>query len=68
MPDGVHGPFLGFFKQRMNERTCPPMFFNSSSLSMILATIDFFNFSDFYCFAVKICVRDVICSAFRSFA
>ena len=37
---------------------------------MILTTrllgIDFFNdFSDFYCFAIIICVRDVI-SAFRS--
>ena len=44
------------------------IFFNSSSPSMILATIDFFNFSDFYCFGVKICVGDVICSAFRSIA
>ena len=32
---------------------------------MILATIHFFNFSDLNCFAIKICVRDVICSAFR---
>ena len=53
-------------------RTCPAMFFNSSSPSMNLPTwllgIDFFiNFSDFYCFAVKICVSDVI-FAFWSFA
>ena len=27
---------------------------------MILATIDFSNFNDFYCIAVKICIRDVI--------
>ena len=26
---------------------------------MILATIDFLNFGDFYCFAVEIFVRDV---------
>ena len=53
-------------------RTCPAMFFNSSSPSMILTTwllgIDFFiGLSDLYCFAVKICVRDGI-SAFRSIA
>ena len=47
-------------------------FFNLSSTSIILATwllgIDFFSdFSEFYCFAVKICVRGVI-SAFRSIA
>ena len=47
-------------------------FFNSSSPSMIFTTKllgnDFFNdFGDFYCFAVKSCVRDVI-SAFRSIA
>ena len=45
-------------------------FFTSLSPSMILTTwlfgIDFFNdFSDFNCFAVKICILDVI-SAFRS--
>ena len=34
---------------------------------MILATIDFFNFSDF-CLADSIYVPDVICSAFRSIA
>ena len=40
-------------------------FFNWPSPSTILATIVFFNFNDFYCFAAKICGRDVICSAFR---
>ena len=44
-------------------RTCPVIFFILSFPSMILATTDFFNFSEFYCFAVKICVLDVICSA-----
>ena len=34
---------------------------------MNLATIDFLNFSDFYCFAFKICLH-VIFSAFRSIA
>ena len=53
--------FLGLY-----FRTFPAMFFNSSSPSMILVTIDFFNFSDFYCFAVIICVGDVICSVFRA--
>ena len=41
--------------------------FNTSSSSVILATIDFFNFSYFYCFAFLLCtscVRDVICSVF----
>ena len=32
---------------------------------MIFAANDFFNISDF-CFAVKICVHDVICCAFKS--
>ena len=50
--------FFGFY-----PRTCPAMFFNTPSPSMIFATILFFNFSDFYCFAVKICVREVIWSA-----
>ena len=37
-------------------------------LTAWLLGIDFFNdFSVFYCFAVKICVRDVV-SAFRSIA
>ena len=54
--------FLGLF-----FRTCPAMFSNSSSPSMVLATIDF-NFIDFYCLAVKICARDVIWSVFRSVA
>ena len=39
-------------------------FFRSSSPSR--SAIDLFNFSAFYCFAVTICVRDIICSAFRS--
>ena len=58
--------FIQFFYRILGS--CPAMFFNSSSPLMILATFDFFNFSDFYCFAVKICVRDVICSAIRSIA
>ena len=44
-------------------------FFISSSPSMILADPTswdwLFNFSDFYCFAVKICVPDVVWSPFR---
>ena len=47
-------------------RTSPAMFFKSSSPLIILATIEFFYFGDFYCFAVKICVRYVIYSAFRA--
>ena len=46
----------------------PSCFFNLSSPSMIVAIIDFSNLSDFYCYSVKICVRDVIYSAFRSSA
>ena len=45
--------FIQFFG--LYFRTCPAMFFISFP-SMILATIDFFNFSDFYFFAVKIFV------------
>ena len=52
-------------------RTGSAMFFISSS-PMIRVTwlrgIDFFIFSDFYFIALKICVREVICSAFRSIA
>ena len=66
--DLVGLPFGRFLFCRL-LRLC---FFNSSSPSMILTTwhlgIDFFNdFSDFYCFALKICVLDVI-SVFRSIA
>ena len=43
-------------------------FVNSSSPSMILPTIDFFDFIIFYCFAAEICVHDVIFSSFKSFA
>ena len=35
---------------------------------MILATIDLFNFGDFYCISVKICVLDIICSAITRIA
>ena len=41
---------------------------SAKSFKVLAIGIDFFNdFSNFYCFAVKICVRDVI-SAFRSIA
>ena len=43
-------------------------FWISSSPSMVLTTIDFFNFSDFYCFPLNNSMRDVICSVFRSIA
>ena len=50
--------FLNLSMNIFDVRTFPALFFNSSSPSMILVTIDFFNFSDFYfyCFAVKVCV------------
>ena len=51
-------------------RPFPAMALNSSSQSMILRIslrgIGLWNWSDFHCFAVKICVRDVNCSALRS--
>ena len=65
-----------FFSQwkffELYVRTCPAVFLiRLTDFCFVLPWllgIDFFNdFSDFYCFAVKICVRDVI-SAVRSIA
>ena len=41
---------------------------DSCDVTSLNCEIDFFNFSDLYCFAVEIRVRDVICSALRLIA
>ena len=69
MVEGFSGSFVIFnSREAIAVFIGDIVFFNSSSPSMVLATIDFFNFSDFYCFTVEICVRCVNISAFRSIA